>query len=143
MKDSTLLVHTSVLPESYVLVYKTKELIEEKKLSVSEACKEMGISRSTYYKYCDHVYASPKRLGKRAIFLVQVDNEYGALSSVLNKIAENNCNIITINQDTPVTRYAYITIMIDTLKLEIGIDKLVEELMKLPKTKNVTVLASE
>lgn len=142
MKDC-LLVHTSVLPDSYVRVYKTKEMIEEKKISVSEACKEMGISRSTYYKYCEHIFTPPKKTGKRVVFLVQVDNEKGALSSVLYKIADYNCNIITINQDTPVTGYAYITIMIDTLHLVITVDDLVKELRALPKTKNVTVLASE
>jgi len=142
MKDS-LLVHTSVLPEVYVLVYKTKELIEEKKISVSAACQEIGISRSTYYKYCDHVFAPPTQNGKRAIFMVQVDNTEGALSAVLNKIAEYNCNIITINQDTPVTGYAYITIMIDTLNLTVSVEQLVKVLLDLPKTKNVTILASE
>ena len=125
MKDS-LLIHKSVLPESFLLVYETKELIEEKKISVSEACKEKGISRSTYYKYCDHIFTPPAKSGKRALFLVQVDNVYGALSDVLNKIAEYNCNIITISQDTPVTGYAYITIMIDTLQLTISVDQLVE-----------------
>ncbi|MGM9971099.1 MAG: ACT domain-containing protein [Anaeroplasmataceae bacterium] len=142
MKDS-LLVDKSVLPLSFLLVYKTKELIEEKKMSVSDACKEIGISRSTYYKYCDHIFTPPKKTGKRSIFLVQVDNVYGALSDVLNKIAEHNCNIITINQDTPVTEYAYITVMIDTLQLNLTIDELVTEMLSLPKTKNVTVLASE
>jgi chorismate mutase len=142
MKE-TLLVHMDALPEAFAQAYKTKELIEEKNLSVSEACKIVGISRSTYYKYADHVMRPPKRMGKRAIFLVQVDNEYGALSSVLSKIAEHNCNIITINQDTPVTKYAYITIMIDTLKLETSVETLVEELKKLPKTCNVTILAQE
>lgn len=142
MKES-LLVHKDVLPEVFDLVFKTKELIEEKKVSVSEACKTVGISRSTYYKYCDHIFAAPKNIGRRAIFLIQVDNEHGALSEVLNCIAERNCNILTINQDTPVTKYCYITIMIDTLKLEISIDALTSELMKLPKTKYVTLLASE
>ena len=142
MKD-TLLVHTDVLPEAFILAYKTKELIEEKKISVSEACKIVGISRSTYYKYADHVMTPPKRMGKRAIFLVQVDNEYGALSSVLGLIAQHNCNIITINQDTPVTKYAYITIMIDTIKLQISVEELQEEIKKLPKTVNVSILAKE
>lgn len=138
-----LLVHKEVLPDVFDLVFKAKELIEEKKISVSEACKEIGISRSTYYKYCDHIFAAPKNNGRRTIFLIQVDNEHGALSSVLNCIANHNCNIITINQDTPVTRYCYITLMIDTLKLDVSVDNLVLELSNLPKTKNVTVLASE
>ncbi len=142
MKDA-LLVHTEVLPETFLQAFKAKELIEEKKISVSEACKIIGISRSTYYKYADHIMPAPKRFGKRAIFLVWVDNEYGALSSVLAKIAEHNCNIITINQDTPVTKYAYITIMIDTLNLKISVEELVMELKKLPKTANVTILAQE
>lgn len=138
-----LLINKDVLPESYIQVFKTKELIEEKNLNVSEACKMMGISRSTYYKYCDHIFNPPVKTGKRAIFLIQVDNEKGALSSVLYKIADYNCNIITINQDTPVTSFAYITIMIDTLHLEISVDQLVHELKILPKTKNVIILASE
>lgn len=141
--DDFLLVRKDVLPESFLLVYKTKELIEEKKMSVSEACKVMNISRSTYYKYCDHIFNPPKKNGKRAIFMIQVDNVYGALSDVLNKIAEHNCNIITINQDTPVNSYAYITVMIDTLDLSISIEQLTLEMLSLNKTKNVTLLASE
>ncbi len=141
--EDCLLVHKEVLPESFLLVYRTKEMIEEKKMSVSEACKITGISRSTYYKYCDHIFTPPKKSGKRAIFMIQVDNVYGALSDVLNKIAEYNCNIITINQDTPVTGYAYITVMIDTLHLSISVDTLKDEMLALEKTKNVTILAAE
>ena len=142
MKES-LVIHKEVLPEVFSLVYDCMELIEEKKISVSEACKEIGISRSTYYKYCDHIFPTPKNIGKRCVLLLQVDNEHGALSSVLNCIASHNGHIITINQDTPITRYCYITLMIDTLKVDISIDNLVKELLNLEKTKNVTVLATE
>ncbi len=143
MNNKYLLVDKEVLPTSYQLVFKTKELIEANNISVSEACRLTGISRSTFYKYSDNILPPPNKVGKRACFLVQVDNEKGALSSVLNKIADYNCNILTINQDTPITPYAYITIMIDTLYLQITISKLVEEIKLLPKTKNITIIAIE
>ena len=41
MKNDYLIVHKSVLPDSYEEVVMAKELIEIEKISVSDACKKM------------------------------------------------------------------------------------------------------
>ena len=38
-----LIVHKSILPDYYELVIKARELINDKKYSVSDACKELNI----------------------------------------------------------------------------------------------------
>ena len=52
------IVHKSILPTYFDQVIKTREQINNKKISVSDACKANGISRSTYYKYKDYIFLS-------------------------------------------------------------------------------------
>ena len=49
-----LIVHKSILPEYFEQVIQARELINDKNFSVSDACKQLNISRSTYYKYKDY-----------------------------------------------------------------------------------------
>ena len=50
------IIHKSILPTYYEDIIKTRELINDLKISVSDACKANGISRSTYYKYKDYIF---------------------------------------------------------------------------------------
>ena len=55
MLDNYLIIHKSILPEYYEKVLEARHLLEEGKAKdVSQAVKEVGISRSTYYKYKDY-----------------------------------------------------------------------------------------
>ena len=47
------IVHKSILPDYYELIIQAREMINDKKYSISDACKLLNISRSTYYKYKD------------------------------------------------------------------------------------------
>ena len=44
------IVHKSILPDYYELIIQAREMINDKKYSISDACKLLNISRSTYYK---------------------------------------------------------------------------------------------
>jgi ACT domain-containing protein len=48
MKHDYLIVHESILPSYYALVIEVRQLIEQQGMNTSTACKQMGISRSTY-----------------------------------------------------------------------------------------------
>ena len=51
MLDQYLIIHKSILPEYYEKVIEARRLIETGKIKdVSQAVREVGISRSTYYK---------------------------------------------------------------------------------------------
>ena len=51
MDDKFLIVSTSVLPDYFLNVVKATELVSSGEKSISQACEEMKISRSTFYKY--------------------------------------------------------------------------------------------
>ena len=52
MLDNYLIIHKSILPEYYEKVVAARRLLEEGRVrEVSQAVKDVGISRSTYYKY--------------------------------------------------------------------------------------------
>ena len=57
MLDNYLIIHKSILPEYYEKVVAARRLLEEGRVrEVSQAVKDVGISRSTYYKYKEYRY---------------------------------------------------------------------------------------
>ena len=54
MLDNYLIIHKSILPDYYDKVLEVRRLLESGTVrEVSQAVKQVGISRSTYYKYKD------------------------------------------------------------------------------------------
>lgn len=137
------IVHKSVLPEYFEQVIKARELINDKNYSISDACKEQNISRSTYYKYKDYIFRPSKDSGNKAIFVVKTIDEKGILSSMLSIVYERVGNIISINQDTPLDGTAYITVSIDVSELNCSIEKLKEDLSNINGVKSVDIMGVE
>ena len=50
---------------------------------------------------------------------------------------------LTINQDMPIHSLAYITVMIDTRDMTVSVYELVENIKKIQKVKDVTLVAFE
>ena len=143
IKNGFLLVDKTVLPPYYDQVVKAVKLVEEEGKNISEVCKILDISRSTYYKYKDKVFELSSNYGRKAILSFRTENEKGVLSSILNTIANLQGNILTINQDMPIHNLAYITITLDTRDLTVTIYDLIAKLKQIPKIKDVTLLAVE
>lgn len=143
MKEEFLMVHKSILPSYYDLVIEARELIERENASVSDVCKRLGISRSTYYKYKDYIFHPGKEYGKKAILSVKMVDKKGVLSTVLNTIAMKQGNIITINQNVPIRNTAFVTLAIDVMDLCVELNTLVYELKNLSLVKSVELLAFE
>ena len=95
------------------------------------------------YKYKDKVFELSSTYGRKAIISLRAENEKGVLSSILNSIASSQGNILTINQDMPIHNLAYITVTLDTKELTVSIYDLISNLKKLPKIKDVSLLAVE
>ena len=142
-KNTFLLVDKTVLPPYYEQVIEAVKLVEQEGKNISDVCKILGISRSTYYKYKDKVFELSSTYGRKAIISLRAENEKGVLSSILNAIASSQGNILTINQDMPIHNLAYITVTLDTKDLTVSIYDLISNLKKLPKIKEVSLLAVE
>lgn len=137
------IVHKSILPEYFEQVIKARELINDKNFSVSDACKELNISRSTYYKYKDYIFRPSKATGNKAIFVIKTIDEKGVLSNILSIVYSKLGNIISINQDKPLDDTAYITLAIDISELNSSIEKLKEDLSLISGVKSVDIMGVE
>ena len=143
MKGDFLIIHKDVMPSFLVKVVKTTRLIEEENKSVSEACKALDISRSTFYKYKDKVFELKSDFGRKAILSFKVENAMGVLSDIINNISKYKGNILTINQDMPIHKLAYVSVMIDAKDMLVSIYELISELKKIQKVKDVSLVAFE
>ncbi len=138
-----LLVKKDVLPDFFLKVLRASCLVNEDNKSVSDACKMVDISRSTFYKYKDKVFEMSATYGKKAIITLKTENEKGVLSNILNAIAFYQGNVLTINQEMPIKNLAFITITIDCNELSISIYELTSKLKAIQKIKDVTLVAFE
>lgn len=141
--DEYLIVHKSILPDYYDLVITARDLINGQKYSVSDACKKVNISRSTFYKYKDYVFRPVSLITNKAIFDIKVMDEKGILSLILGIISNENGNVISINQTSPIDGLAHITISLDINELNVSLDALKNKISELDGVKYVDILGVE
>ena len=73
-----------------------------------------NISRSSFYKYKDDIFPFHEETrGKTITFIIQMDDEPGLLSVVLQTIARFHGNILTIHQSIPINGVATLTLSVD------------------------------
>ena len=81
-------VKQKALPEVLLKVAQANRLIETKGISVADATEQVGISRSSYYKYKEDIFPFRDNVkGKTITFVLSMDDEPGLLSLVLKKVA--------------------------------------------------------
>ncbi len=124
------IVEKSVLPEVFEKVLEAKRLLATGEASsVSEAAKAADLSRSAFYKYKDSIFQFYEKRNDTVVTVSAVlGNETGVLSSLLSCLAENGCNILTINQNIPANGTAFVTVSFEVEKLENSIEMLIEKL---------------
>lgn len=127
-KSDYLIVSKAVLPEYFEKVIKARELLRSGQVKdVSEAVKICGISRSTYYKYKDYVFApSQGDTGRKAVVSMILHHEKGILAKVLNAFGEYGANILTITQNPPISSRAAVVITMDIA----GVSHDIQDIMK-------------
>lgn len=139
------IVDKRVMPEVFIKVVEAKELFDKGIVSsVQEAVEKAGVSRSAYYKYKDHVSAlSSNTRGSIAIIAFNLEDKAGLLSLVLNIMADNGANVLTINQTIPINNVANVTITIDTSNMIIGVKSLMENISKIHGVLTIKIIARE
>ena len=115
-KPKYFIVESSVLPEIYLKVAECKRLLEAgEERTVNGAARRTGISRSAFYKYKDAIRPFQDMIRGRIVTIqVLLRNETGALSSVLNLLADRGVNVLTINQSIPGGGSAAVTLGLET-----------------------------
>ena len=123
-------VKQKAIPEVLLKVVEAKRLLEsEKVLTIQEAVDAVGISRSSFYKYKDDIFPFHEEArGKTITFIIQMDDEPGILSAVLQTIARFHGNILTIHQSIPINGVATLTLSVDILPGEGDAEAMVDEI---------------
>lgn len=140
MEEKYLIVNTKVLPEYFEQVVQAEELIANGEMSISQACEELNISRSTFYKYRNKVFRPDKDYAKKSILAFKMIDERGVLSKVLQVIYDYGINIISINQAMPIKNYAYVTITIDLTDTPTDVQELTRKFKQINGLKSVNVV---
>lgn len=139
------IVEKSVLPDVFLKVMEVKKLLDTKKeKTVQEAVSKVGISRSAFYKYRDTVYPFYENSrGKTVTIGMNLEDNSGILSNLLNLIAFHGANILTINQMIPINCVAYVTITIETNLMKKDLSELITDLENLEGVESLKIIARE
>lgn len=137
------LVDSYILPEVFSKVIEVKKILSFGKIkTVNDAVKEVGISRSAYYKYKDYVFPFYETSrGKVLTLFFVVEDFSGILSSIIDKIASAKANILTINQNIPINGLADVTVSIETFEMKDDMQALMTEIGKIEGVRRYEILA--
>ena len=144
-EDKYYIVDKKAVPEVLLKVVEAKRLLDsEKVLTVQEATDLVGISRSSFYKYKDYIFPfHDNTRGKTITFMMQMDDEPGLLSRVLNEIAKSQVNILTIHQSIPVSGIASLTISVEILLSTQDLQDMIDGIEELDGIHYLKILARE
>ena len=133
------------VPEVLLKVVEAKRLLDSgKAVSVHEAAENVGIRRSSFYKYKDDIFPfHDNAKGKTITMVIQLDDEPGLLSVVLRIVADYHANILTIHQSIPVNGIASLTLSVDVLNETGDISQMVDTIEQQQGIHYLKILARE
>ena len=138
-------VRNKAVPEVLLKVVEAKRLLaSERAMTVQEATEQVGISRSSFYKYKDDIFPfHDNARGKTITFVLQMDDVPGLLSTVLKTIAEYNGNILTIHQTIPINGVAALTLTVDILPTTGDVSSMIDQIENQQGIHYLKILARE
>ena len=133
------IVDSSILPDVVGKVIAARTLLQNGEVKqVSEAVKQVGISRGTYYKYKDYVFLPDHEMASRkAVISLMLHHDRGIF------ISHAQASIVTINQNIPIHNWASVVISFDISALQGTIDDLVTKLGDIRGVSDVHLISVE
>lgn len=144
-KTKYYLLKQKAVPEVLLKVAEAKKLIaSEKAMTIQEATDQLGISRSSFYKYKDDIFPFyDNAKGKTITMVLQMDDEQGLLSDLLHIVAIYKANILTIHQSIPINGVATLSISVQVLQTTKDISEMLDAMEKRTGVHSVKILAKE
>ena len=129
-KTKYFVVKKKALPEVLIKVVEAKRLLaSERGLTIQEATDQIGISRSSFYKYKDDIFPfHENEKGQTITLVVQMDDTPGLLAEILRDVAEYGATILTIHQSIPLNGVATLTLSVEILSTTGNISDMVAEI---------------
>ena len=129
-KTKYYIVSADALPEIFIKVAEAKRMMQTGEAgTVGAATRQVGISRSAFYKYKDAVQPfNNMKTGHIITFYIMLKDNPGVLSNVLSIFAGSGANILTINQSIPTNGCAAVTVSAETSEMEESLEELMGQI---------------
>ena len=129
-KQKYYIVSADALPEVFLKVAEAKRMPQVgEAATVGEAARQVGISRSAFYKYKDAVQPfKDMKAGHIITFYALLRDNPGVLSSCLSIFAGSGANVLTINQTIPTNGCAGVTVSAETSDMTEPMDEMISHL---------------
>lgn len=139
------MVRGRALPDVFLKVVEVSNLLDSGKAKkIQEAIEQVGISRSTYYKYKDDIYPVHEKIqGKTITFSMEMEDRPGLLSNVVRIVAESRANILSIHQSIPVNHTALVTLSVMVLPITGDVEELFERIAGAEGIFNLKIVSAE
>ena len=139
MNSDFYLVRRRAVPETLQKVVEVNRLLSAGKArTIQEAVDEVGISRSSYYKFKNDIEEfHSSMVGMTLTLSLEISDETGVLSDILGVIAEFGANILTIHQSIPIGGVATVSISIQVLQSSDNVSALLAHLEKLSGVRKI------
>ena len=144
-KTKYYVVREKAVSEVLLKVVEAKRILDSEQVTtVQEATEQVGISRSSFYKYKDDIFPfHDQAKGRTVTFILQMDDKPGILSDILRTVAEFRGNILTIHQSIPINGVASLSLSVQVLETTRDISEMLETMGKHRGVRNVKILAQE
>ena len=144
-KTKYYVVREKAVSEVLLKVVEAKRILDSEQVTtVQEATEQVGISRSSFYKYKDDIFPfHDQAKGRTVTFILQMDDKPGILSDILRTIAEFRGNILTIHQSIPISGIATLTLSVQILQGEGDAEAMVDDIEQMEGIHYLKILGRE
>ncbi len=135
------IVRKRAVPEVLRKVTEVNRLLASGKAkTVNEAAAQVGISRSSYYKFKNDIEVFHEdRSGRTLTLLCDINDEPGVLSDTLKVVADSRANILTIHQSIPVNGVASLSLSIQMMESTDSADRIAGRMEMIEGVKQVRI----
>lgn len=133
------------VPEVLLKVVEVRKILDaDPTKTVQEASTEVGISRSSYYKYKDDIFPfHDNKKGRNITCVIEIRDCPGIISTILNIFAKYHTNILTIHQSIPINGIGILTLSVDILSITTDVSAMLDEVEHLERIISVKIIARE
>ena len=111
-KRESYMVDFSILPTAVKATIRAKQMIEDGRAnSIYDAVRKVGISRSAFYKYKDHVSdALAENARDIMTVVVTMQNDVTVMTRFLRKLAKEEAEPVTMEKSAPIAGVVALTL---------------------------------
>lgn len=135
-------VRDKAIPDVLLKVVQAKKILNENKsMTVSDAVKRIGISRSSFYKYQNYIFPfNDTAIGRTMTLSIEMIDTPGVLSDILQVVASYNANILTIHQSIPINGVASTSLSVELFSEAPSASAMVEEMERIEGVQDVSIV---